>query len=208
MITLHHHPHSRAANVVWQLEELGLQYELEHVDFHAGANRTPEFKKLNPMGKLPTLVDHTDAGDVVVTEGAAIAVYLADRYSLGELAPALDAPERATYLRWIFYSPSVIEPGCTAHSSGWEFNPGSVGWGRYETMLDTISEAIGDGPYLLGERFSMADTVLGGTLGFMLVFNMIEKRPEYQAYIARLGEREAYKRAGAINAKVLAETQK
>ena len=108
-IVVYHHPFSRAANVVWMLEELGLDYEIEHVDIMSGAQKSAEFLKLNPMGKLPTIVD----GEVVATESAAIAMYLADRYSLGELAPATDSPERATYLRWILFGPSVIEPGAS-----------------------------------------------------------------------------------------------
>lgn len=74
-IVLHHHPWSRAANVVWMLEEVGIPYELRWVDIMAGAQKSPELLALNPMGKLPTLVD----GDTVVTESAAIGVYVADR---------------------------------------------------------------------------------------------------------------------------------
>ncbi len=200
-ITLYHHPFSRAANVVWMLEELGLEYELEFVDLMSGAHKQAKFRALNPMTKLPTLVD----GDAVVTETAAIAVYLGDRYGLGELAPALDAPARATYLRWCFYSPTVIEPGCMAKAANWEFQPGQAGWGSYADMLDTISAAIGEGPWLLGEQFTMADIVFGGTVRWMTSFGMLDKRPEYLAYVERLGERPAAKRTSEINARIAAE---
>lgn len=200
-LTLHHHPFSRAAGVVWMLEELGLPYELQYVDLMAGAQRQEPFKKLNPMGKLPTLVDD----GVVVTEAAAIAVYLGDKHSLGNLAPKLDAPERATYLRWIFYSPSVIEPGCMAKAANWEYKPSSVGWGTYEAILDTISTAIGDGPWLLGETFTMADIVLGGTVRWMTMFGMLEKRPEYMAYVERLNARPASVEAQKINDRIVEE---
>src|SRR6185436_5730253 len=106
-IVLHHHPFSRAANVVWMLEEVGVPYELRFVDLMKGAQKAPELVALNPMGKLPTLVD----GETVVTEGGAIALYLADRYAYGNLAPKVDDPARGTYLRWSFFAPSVIEPG-------------------------------------------------------------------------------------------------
>src|SRR5687768_10929528 len=114
-LVLHHHPFSRAANVVWMLEELGEPYELAWVDISKGGQKAPEFLRLNPMGKLPTLVD----GDVVVTEGAAIALYLGDRYAYGKLAPKADDPRRGAYLRWTLFAPSVIEPGVTAKMQGW-----------------------------------------------------------------------------------------
>src|SRR5262249_14362831 len=109
-IVLYHHPFSRAANVVWMLEEVGAPYELRFVDLMKGAHKTPELLALNPMGKLPILTD----GDAVVTESAAIGLYLADRYAYGRLAPKVDDPNRAAYLRWSFFAPSVVEPGAMA----------------------------------------------------------------------------------------------
>lgn len=200
-VTLYHHPFSRASNVVWMLEEVGVDYALRWVDIMAGGQKTPEFLKLNPMGKLPVLVD----GAAVVSESAAIALYLGDRHAAGRLAPALDDPARGTYLRWAFFSPSVLEPAAAAKASGGEFNAGAVGWGTYESMLDATEVAVGNGPYLLGERFTMADTILGGTLGFMLRFKMIEARPAFTAYAKRLEERPAYQRSVAKNAAVMAE---
>ena len=77
-ITLYHHPHSRAAAILWMLEEVGVDYELRWVDMQAGQQKSPELVGLNPMGKLPVLVD----GEAVVTEVAAIGLYLGDRYGL------------------------------------------------------------------------------------------------------------------------------
>src|SRR5258706_1793735 len=84
-ITLFHHPFSRAAGVVWTLEEIGEPYELRFVDILKGAQKTGEGAALNPMGKVPVLVD----GDTVVTESAAIALYMADCYASGRLATTL-----------------------------------------------------------------------------------------------------------------------
>jgi glutathione S-transferase len=200
-IVLYHHPWSRASGTVWMLEETGVDYELRWVDIMAGAQKTPEFLSLNPMGKLPVLVD----GAVVVTESAAIGVYLGDRYSSGRLAPALDDPARGSYLRWAFFSPSVIEPAAAARPSGGNFNAGAVGWGTYETMLDATEAAVGAGPWLLGDRFTMADVILGGTLRFMLTFKMIEPRPAFTDYVQRLDARPAFQRSVARNAAVAAE---
>lgn len=200
-IALYHHPFTRASTVVWMLEEVGVTYELRWVDAMAGAQKSPEMLKLNPMGKLPVLVD----GEAVVTESAAVALYLGDRYAAGRLAPALDDPARGLYLRSAFFSPSVVEPAAAARASGGNFNAGAVGWGTYETMLDATETLIGAGPWLLGERFTMADTILGGTLRFLLTFGMVEPRPAFKSYVERLDARPAYQRAAARNAAVAAE---
>ena len=200
-IVLHHHPFSRAAGVVWMLEELGVDYELRFVDIMKGGQKAPDVVALNPMGKLPTLVD----GDVVVTESAAIGLYLADRYSLGKLAPKTDDPARATYLRWSLFAPSVIEPGCLAKLQGWTFKASQAGWGDHAEMLRTMESALAGREFLLGDRFSMADVIFGGTVRFMLRFKMLEPRPLFTAYAARLDARPALQRAEARNAAVIAE---
>jgi glutathione S-transferase len=147
------------------------------------------------MGKLPILTE----GDVVVTESAAIGMYLADRHAPGRLAPTLDDPRRGTYLRWCSFAPAVIEPGLMARVAKWDFKESQAGWGNHEAMLTAIESAIGDGPYLLGDDFSMADIVFGGTVGFMLTFKMLEPRPAFVAYAERLNARPAAQRAQAKN---------
>lgn len=201
MLTLFHHPFSRAAGTVWALEELEQPYELKFLDMMKGAHKSPEILKLNPMGKLPTLVD----GDVVVTESAAIALYVADRYAPGKLAPALDDPRRGPYLRWSLFAPSVIEPGSLARAQKWDFKPSQAGWGDYDAMMSAISAAVAKGPFLLGDMFSMADVVFGGTLRYMTMFGMMKPTPEVGAYLATLNARPALKRADEKNMAVMKE---
>jgi glutathione S-transferase len=157
------------------LEELGIPYQLEYVDVLAGAQHSSEFHKKNPMGKLPTLVD----GDAIVTESAAIGLYLADRYSYGVLAPKIDEAARATYLRWSLFAPSVIEPGCYAQMSKWGLQArlGRLGHLREHAGPRWRRRPSAAGPGSCGERFSMADVIFGGTVRYMLRFNMIEARP-------------------------------
>lgn len=200
-IVLYHHPFSRAAGVIWMLEEVGVDYELRFVDIRAGEQKAPELLALNPMGKLPIL---TDDGQVV-TESAAIALYLADRYAPGRLAPRLEDPARGAYFRWTLFAPSVVEPGAMAKTGGWDVKAGQAGWGTYDAMLSAMEAAIGDGPYLLGERFTMADVVFGGTVRFMLRFGMVEPRPAFTAYAERLAARPALQRADARNGAVIRE---
>lgn len=194
-VQLYYHPYSRAAGTLWALEEVGVAYDLIVTDITNGAQKGPDLVTKNPMGKLPTLVD----GDLVVSEAAAIALYLADRYAPGRLAPALDDPQRGTYLRWSLFAPSVIEPAVMAKASGWEVKEVSAGWGRYDTMIASAESAIAGKDFVLGGTFSMADVVFGGTLRFMMDFKQIEPTPIFTAYVERLNARPAYQRADARN---------
>jgi glutathione S-transferase len=200
-IVLYHHPFSRAATVIWMLEELGEPYELRFVDILKGAHKAPELVALNPMGKLPIVTD----GDAVITEVAAIGLYLADRYAPGRLAPVLDDPARAPYFRWSLFAPSVVEPGSLAKASGWAFKPSQAGWGEHDAMLSALESAVSTGPFLCGERFTMADVIFGGTLRYMLQFKMLEARPAFTAYAERLAARPALVRATARNAAIAKE---
>ncbi|MBS0292037.1 MAG: glutathione S-transferase family protein [Proteobacteria bacterium] len=194
-ITLYYHPYSRASGTLWALEEAGVPYELKVLDLMKGEQKGPELLALNPMGKVPTLVD----GDVVVTEAAAIALYLADRYAPVRLAPALEDPRRGTYLRWSFFAPSVIEPAVMARAGNWQVRESSAGWGNQDTMLAALHSAIAGRSFVLGDNFSMADVVLGGTLRYMMDFKLIASTPALHAYIDRLNERPAYQRAATRN---------
>jgi len=201
MITLYHHPYSRASNTHWMLEEVGAPYELAFVDIMKNGQKSPEILALNPMGKIPILRD----GDVVLTESAAIGLYLADRYALGKLAPAPDAPERGPYLRWSLFAPSVVEPGMSAKSSGAQFKPSQVGWGTFESMVGAMESAIAGKSYILGDRFSMADCIFGGTVRYMLRFKLLEPTPTLAGYADRLAARPAAQRTDAKNAAIAKE---
>ena len=200
-LVLHYHPFSRAANVVWMLEEVGHPYELRYVDLMAGEQRTTEFRRVNPMGKIPALIDD----DLIVTESAAIALYLGDRYAYGRLAPRVDEPARGTYLRWSLFAPSVIEPGAYARGAKWEYRSSQAGWGDYENMLDAIEHALARGPWLLGQEFSMADVIFGGTVRYMLQFKMLDARPAFVSYVERISARSAARAAQAKNDAIIEE---
>lgn len=196
-LVLFHHPYSRAAKTVWMLEEVGAPYELRFVDMLAGGHKSA-LAGLNPMGKIPTITD----GDTVVTEAAAIGLYLADRYAPGRLAPPIDDPRRAAYLRWSLFAPSVIEPAAMAKHEGWTYKATAAGWGTYEAMVESVHEAIKGRDFVLGSMFSMADIIFGGTVEFMLQFSLIQPTPALTAYAGRLQARPAHQRAEARNLEV------
>ena len=200
-IVLYHHPFTRAATGVWMLEEVGQPYTLTYIDLKTGEHKQPEFIAKNPMGKLPVIED----GDVVVSETAAIGMYLADRYALGRLAPACDDPRRGRYLRACVIPAAVIEPAAMAKGAGWEYRPSNAGFGSFDDMVATVGELIGAGPFVLGEQFTMADVIFGATVRFMVRFKMMEADARITGYIERLDARPASIRAAAINAQIIAE---
>ena len=90
-----------------------------------------------------------------------------------------------------------------AHAAKWEYRPGQAGFGSYEDMVKSLEFAVGEGPWILGETFTMADVTLGSTIAYMLKFNMLEKRPALTAYAERLAARPANVAARAKNAEVI-----
>jgi glutathione S-transferase len=89
-----------------------------------------------------------------------------------------------------------------AKAASWTFRESAAGWGSHEAMLTAIEKAISGGPYLLGDTFTMADVIFGGTVRYMLGFKMLEPRATFTAYSERLAQRPAFQRAEARNAKV------
>ena len=100
---------------------------------------------------------------------------------------------------------SVIEPGSMARAQKWDFKPGQGGWGDYDAMITAISGAVAKGPFLLGEMFSMADVIFGGTLRFMTMFGMMKPTPEIAAYLEQINARPALKRADEKNQAIMKE---
>lgn len=196
MLTLYHNPHSRSQIVHTMLHELGEPFEIVPVDLKAGAQKEPGFLKINAMGKIPVLRD----GDVIVSETPAILTYLADRYPAAGLAPAIASPERARYLRWMFFYGSVFEPACIDLSLKRETPASMAGWGRPEDALDALSASLIPGPWILGDTYSAADVLIASGVSYMLGFNVLPERPEYLAYAERLEARPARQAAKAADA--------
>lgn len=196
MLKLYHNPQSRSMMVLAMLHELGEPFEIVPVDLQKGEHKSPDFLALNPMGKIPVLAD----GDVVVTEVPAILTYLADKYPKAGLAPAVDAPERGPYLKWMFFYGSCFEPAATDHYMKRESPSRTVGWGTLDDVLNTISAGLKPGPWLLGDRYSAADVLMASGLAYMMGFNIVPARPEFEDYVARVQARPAFQTANAARA--------
>jgi glutathione S-transferase len=193
-IKLHFAPRTRAFTALWLLEELGVAYELDSFDLNSGRHKQPDFLALNPMGKVPLVV----CDGIPVAETGAIAIYLADRFPAASLAPALDDPQRPAYLRWVLFSGGVIEPALGQKFFKWEVPARSVAWGSFEHMRDVLSTAVTDNQWLLGDRFSAADVVVGAGARFGVMFGAFEKSGPIADYVGRLSARDGFQRAQAI----------
>ena len=204
-IVFYHSPQSRSAGTLFLLEELGADYELRVLDLQKGEQRQGDYLGVNPMGKVPAIV-HKGS---LVTEQGAVYTYLADLYPEAGITPAIGDPLRGPYLRWLFFYGSSYEPALIDRSMKREPAPSSTSpYGTYDTMLQTLWNQLGDGPYLLGERFTAADVLWGMALRWTTMFKLVPETPASMAYIERVTSRPAALRAAKIDADILAARAK
>ena len=197
MMKLYWSPQSRSATALWLMEETGKPYERVLTDINTGAQKTPEYLAINPMGKVPALKD----GEVTIAEQAAICAYVAERYPEAGLAPPVGDPRRAKYLYWLFFGPGCIEPAIVQLATKIEMNPVAAGWGDSQRVIDVLDNALEKGPWILGDNFSAADIIIGSGLNFAVrLFKMVPSRPSFDAYIDRCAARPAFQRAEKIAA--------
>lgn len=178
-LTFYTNPRSRSSIMHWMLEEIGCPYDIELLEFDASM-RAPAYLAINPMGKVPA-IRH---GDQVVTETAAICVYLAEAFPEAGLLPA--PADRGAYYRWLFFTAGCLEHAYVNHAAGW--NPSTpearrgFGYGSYERVLDTLSSLLCGRTYVAGDRFSTADLFLAAHLNWGMMTGAIEKRSEFEEY--------------------------
>jgi glutathione S-transferase len=201
-IVFYHNPLSRARIVHWMLEEVGAPYRVELLSFEKGEHKKPAYLAVNPMGKLPAIVHR----NTVITECAAICAYLADAFPAARLAPGNEDPARGTYLRWMFFGASCLEPATIDRmlNRPQPERTAALSYGTYNDTLNALEKALAPGPYILGDRFSAADVYVGSQIGFGLMTQALEPRPIFQTYHSRLVERPAYKRSNEQDEKLAA----
>lgn len=194
-LILYSNPMSRGRIARWMLEEVGAPYRVEMLAY-GEAMKSPAFRAINPMGKVPTIV-HSGA---VVTECAAICAYLADAFPQAGLAPA--PADRAAYYRWLFFAAGPLEAAVSNKALGVVLPPERermVGYGNYALVLDTLETALAGRDFIAGDRFTAADVYVGAHLQWGLQFGSIEKRPVFGSYAERLAARPAAMRATALD---------
>ena len=197
MMQLYWAPRTRSLRALWVLEEAGVPYERICLDMATGAHRTPAFKAINPMAKVPALCD----GAVCVAESAAICAYVAESLPAAKLEPLRGDPRRGRYLQWLFFASGCIEGAYLHRFLKLTVSEVTAGYGSFDKTMAVLDEALRDGPWILGDTFSAADVMVGCDLFFGVhVFKIVEATPAFTAYIEGCMARPAFKRAQAIDA--------
>jgi len=200
-IVFYTHPMSRGRIVRWMLEELGQPYRTETLAY-GGSMKSADYLAVNPMGKVPA-IRH---GEVVVTEAGAICAYLADAFPEAGLAPPLGDRRRGPYFRWMFFAAGPVEGAMAARGLGAQVSAEQkrmTGWGDLEDLMRGLESAIEERDYVLGDTFSAADVYFGSHIGWGMQFGLIERRPVFERYDARLQSRPAAVRAREIDDKLM-----
>ena len=192
---LYYCPQTRCRTALWMLEEVGARYKLVPVNVR-NEIESEAFAAVSPMRKVPAL----QIGDELITETAAICLYLADAHPDAGLTPAIGEAGRASLMRWMFFGSAVMEPASFDKATGRDAPAGAIGWGNWERVLETLRQGLERKSYLVNDRFSAADIALGATMGFLMNFNMMEKDPLFVSYVERLTARPAFIKASEIDA--------
>lgn len=202
-IKFYTNPQSRGQTARWMLEEIGQPYDTEILGYGTSMKAAP-YLAINPMGKVPAIVHNGK----VVTEVAAICLYLADAFPEAGLAP--DPADRADYYRWLLFTAGPVEAAFTARAMGWEVPAGReamAGFGTHDLVMGTLEKTLEGRRFIAGDRFTAADLFVGAMVNFMLTFKLLDPRPAFTDYVARMTDRDAYRRARAIDTQLIAEAQ-
>jgi len=201
-VVFYHSPNTRSSGTRILLEELGAPHELRVVNMKAGEQRKAAFLAVNPMGKVPAIM-HRGA---LVTEQGAIFLYLGDLFPQAGLTPALDDPRRGPYLRWLVYYGSSFEPAVVDRALKRDPAPLAMcPYGDYDTMLKTVTDQLAKGPYLLGDRMTVADVLWGTALAWTTTFKIVPELPVIMDYVKRLSARPSVGKVKALDNALAAE---
>jgi len=180
MLKLYGGARSRASIVQWYLEELGVPYEFIKLDMQAGEHRQPEYLAINPIGKVPAIVD----GDFKLWESGAILLYLADKYSKTPLSPE----ERGVFSQWVLFANATLSPGIFVEANREREMP---------HLLTPLNEIFSKQPFLLGNEFTVADVAVGSILTYIPIMLKLDLSayPAVLNYMKRMSERAAFQKS-------------
>lgn len=201
-LELYTNPHSRGQIAHWMMEEVGQPYETQWLKWGPEGNKSAAFMAVNPMGKLPAL-RHDGK---VVTEAAAICLYLADTFPDAGLKP--EGEGLADYYRWVLFAAGPVEQAITTKAMGWEVSAerkATLGFGDFEDAVGALEAMLKDRQFVCGDAFTAADVYVGSQVDWGLMFGSLPSRPAFEAYAERLRARPAYKSSKELNAAKVAE---
>ncbi|MEM8636044.1 MAG: glutathione S-transferase family protein [Pseudomonadota bacterium] len=199
MLTVHFAPNSRAGRIIWLMEELGLDYEVNKLAFHPSALKSDEHRARHPLGRIPVLED----GNVTIYESGAIIEYVLARHRDGGLKPAVDAPEFPAYLQWFHYCEGMVMPPINTIVVQTILLPedrrDAAALGQAQRLLTKalapVDETLAGKDYLMGD-FSAADLMLGHAAFMANRLGCVpDEMANLKAYVQRISERPAFQTA-------------
>jgi len=192
MLTIYHAPGTRSIRVIWLCEELAIPYERVVVDFSPTYRASAEWRKLNPVGKVPALRD----GDFTMFESGAMVEYIVERYGHGRLRPPPGTRAAAMYFQWSWFAEATFARPLGDIAQHTFVKPESErlpavvedGRARAFACMDALEAAVPGGAYLVDGTFSAADIMMGYTLILARRFKVLTNasHPNVNAYMARL----------------------
>lgn len=193
-------PHTRAFRTLWMMEEAGIPYERELMDINSPELHSERYRAINPMMKVPALVD----GETKLAESGAICAYVADLAPEAKLAPPIGDPARGRYLHWMFFD-ACVEAAFVEKLANVTIPSRAAGWGSFDRVMGVLEDLLSPGPWVLGDGFSAADVMIGCNVWYGIhLLKVIKDRPILEDYSARCVARPAFQRAEAIEAEALA----
>ena len=195
MMQLYNNPQSRGLTLLPLLKELQIEDQIEQVEVAYEHMHQQAYTRINPMGKVPCLVDQ----GVIISEMAAIFIYLADKYRDKGLAPALDDPKRGAYLKWMFFchgpfTEYIDIKNLQVSPENIEKNRRSLSFGNEVAVFDFLQQGIGQAsPYLLGEKVSAADLYVAYCLIFAISAKILPPFDEFRPFLQQMARRDSLK---------------
>ncbi len=179
MLKLYGGARSRASIVQWYLEELEIPYEFVLLDMEAGEHKQPEFLAINPMGKVPAIVE----GDFNLWESGACLMYLAEKHS--QLPESLE--KRSEIAQWVLFGNATLGPGIFVEASRDR---------AMSQLLPPLNDIFDRQPFLLGNELTVADVAVGSLLAYVPIMLKLDlsEYPAVVDYIKRLSERPAFQK--------------
>lgn len=201
MITLYGSPRSSAGRCFWTLEEAGVPYTLKEVDMRNKEHKSPAFLKLNPMGKVPVMVD----GDITLFESMAINFYIADNYKKELLGT--NALERGLAMQWSFWATSELQPPTIEVFIQKVFVPEDKrdnniiekNLNKIPELLNVLNNSLANRKYLAGNLFTIGDINTASVVSICPMLGVdLSAYPNINAWMGAIAERPAFQKYQAL----------
>ncbi len=202
MLTVHHLRRSQSERIVWLCEELGLDYTLESYDRDPVTRLAQaDYQTLHPLGNAPVI----DDDGLVLAESGAIVDYLIAVHGGGRLALSPSDPDYPQYLYWLHFANGNLQPLMGRNMTIARLRLptddaiAAATRARLDRALRWLDGRLAGATWLAGAAFTAADVMTVFSLTTMRLFHPLDLAPypAIRAYLARVGERPAYRRAMA-----------